>query len=44
MTDVLYIIPLITRLLANTEKKKHHTVCLFTVYLLPFIVFFSREI
>ena len=43
MTAVLYITLLITRLLANT-KKKLHTVCLFTVYLFPFIVFFSREI
>ena len=35
MTATLYIIPLITRLLANT-KKKSHVVCLFTMYLLPF--------
>ena len=43
MTTVVYIIPLITMLLANM-KKKHNTVCLFTIYLLPFIEFFSREI
>ena len=43
VTAVLYTIPLITRLLSNT-KNKLDTVCLFTFYLLLFIVFFSREI
>ena len=42
--DVLYIIPLIRRLLAKT-KKQLHTVCLFTIDLLPaFVVLISREI
>ena len=41
---VLYIIPLITRRLAKT-KKELHTVCLFTIDLLPeFVVLISREI
>ena len=40
--DVLYIIPLITRLLAKT---KNFTRCVFTIYLLPiFVVLISREI
>ena len=40
-SDILYIILLITRLLAKT-KKKIHMVCLFTIYLLPvFIVLIS---
>ena len=46
MTAILYIIPLITRLLVNTEqkkKKKLHTVCLFTIYLLPFMVFSAEK-
>ena len=38
-SDVLYIIPLITRVLAKTKK------ILFTIYLLPaFVVLFNREI
>ena len=39
---ILYIIPVITW----QHEKNLHTVCLFTIYLLPlvFIVFFSREI
>ena len=42
--DVLDAIPLITRLLANTETHLH-TVCLYTVHLLPaFAVLISREI
>ena len=28
----------------HTHKNKTHTVCLFTIYWLPFMVFFSREI
>ena len=34
--DVLYIIPLITRLLAKT-KQSLHTVCLFTIDVFPFV-------
>ena len=42
--DVLYIIPLITRLLVKT-KKLLHMVWLVTIYLLPaFVVLISREI
>ena len=42
--NVLYIIPLITWLLAKT-KKIFHMVCLITIYLLPaFVVLISREI
>ena len=42
--DVLYIIPLITRLRAKT-KKWLHMVWLVTIYLLPsFVVLISREI
>ena len=42
VTAVLYIIPLITQLIPNLKKKKKKiTVCLFRIYLLPFIVFFS---
>ena len=44
--DVLYIIPPITRLLGKT-KTLLHTVCLFTIDLLPlpaFVVLISREI
>ena len=43
VTAVLHIIPLITWLLVN-KKNKLEAVCLFTIHLLLFIVFFSRKI